>query len=104
MEIRPTCRSRRPTFPALRLVAVSFFALSYVLLAACSGGSERAAPAETITPAEPELTPPDDPDAIPFEKPAPYTRSFALLRIRIHPAQVAAERRGDGSVPKTIDK
>ncbi len=59
------------------IVAVLYLALGCTILAACTS-SKTAAPVQTITPAEPDVNPlGDDPDVIPFDDPAAYTRGFA---------------------------
>jgi hypothetical protein len=60
------------------ILAVSYLAVSCIVLGACAGSSETAAPVETIAPAEPDANPlGDDPDVIPFDGSAAYLRGFA---------------------------
>ena len=59
------------------IVALSYLALSCAVLAACTVGSETAAPVETITPAEPDVNPlDDDPDVILFDGSPAHIRGF----------------------------
>jgi hypothetical protein len=60
------------------IVALSYLALSCMVLSACAGSSEMAAPVKTIAPAEPDANPlGDDPDVIPFDGSASYDHGFA---------------------------
>lgn len=60
------------------IVALSHLAASCIVLAACAGDLQTAAPAAAIAPAEPDPNPlGDDPEVIPFDRSAAYDHGFA---------------------------